>query len=248
MKKLSPPPSQKNRPDSLSAMLFLILAGTFSLQTLADPTNPEDSLVVINNARSATGFCLGVLTGEKEVTTTAPCAQGGGFGSYAIYSSLEDLSHWQGAIQPDWPSRRNRQEAADENQIVKITLEQHPENKSIAKLSKQAHPIKTTPHWQCLALAGDWDDARWRWQMRSVTPLSASADIYPDIYIAPVNNHLTENMEGWYVHNTVAIFDQEGALVGFSYCPSAAYSTSSDKFRVYSIDYQSGQYRNHQDL
>lgn len=210
-----------------------------------DLPNPEDSLVVIYNARSLTGFCLGVVTGEKEVTTTVPCAKHGGFGNYSIFISPEDLSYWEGVNQLDWQSGRSQRKPIEEKQIVTISLEKHPENKSIAKVSKQASPIWRTPLWKCLAMTGDWTDVhwQWQWQKRWLKP-----NITRQSYVLPLNNHLPASLRDWYFNNIVAIFDQDSSLVGFSHCPEAAYSTSSDEFRVYSVDYRSGVLKKYQEL
>lgn len=248
MKKLWNPPAQQHRPapsDLLSATLFLIFAFiiTLSLEAMAASANPEDSLVVIFNDLSSTGFCLGVVTGEKEITTTALCAKNGGFGNYSIFISPEDLSYWEYFTQPYWHSERNKQDPIKENQIVTITLEQRPENTNIAKVSRQATPIKATPLWRCLAMNGDWNDAQWKWQMYRVRPLNLSTAVYT----APPKQ-LPESLKVWYFDNTVAIFDRDGALIGFSYCPEAAFTAPSDEFRIYSVDYQSGEYINHQEF
>ncbi len=248
MKKLWNPNNKERQPvpsNPLYARFFLTSSFLFALsfQAMATSPNPEDSLVVIYDGFSSTGFCLGVVTGEKEVTTSVPCAKHGGFGNYTIYRSPQELSYWEGFNQHDWQSGRSPKKNIDEKQIVTIILEEHPENKSIAKVSKQATPIWWTPLWKCLAMTGDWNDVHWQWQKRWLKP-----NITRQSYILSLNNHLPASLRHWYFNNTVAIFDQDGALAGFSYCPEAAYSTSSDKFRVYSVDYRSGIIKKYQEL
>ncbi|MGI9273531.1 MAG: hypothetical protein ACR2PT_01555 [Endozoicomonas sp.] len=190
-----------------------------SLAANEERVEPRDSLVVIHNANNRKGYseyCLGVLTGEREVMTPAPCADT----SFSTLTVCKDLSTCVQAVDDSWKrqgvaldyySKGFKVRDADDISVVKLNLDAPLPGVEIARIAPP--DIECGSALECYMLARKGRELKWT--ARSMQRDCVNAAFATEFYAA--YKGVFTHPENFTVITGALLFDHSARFVGGAY-------------------------------